>query len=1530
MTSCADQDSLDTQRMEEIKFEISKQWPPDNALSSQRSPATFDLPSPSTLTSPVPSRHDRLAYCRCSGLSLHPIPRLTPTRTYPNPTSNASLNFLKMNHTFAAFDGGDTQPMDSQIYKEYTKTYVAPQDSYNGDSLPPETYREGDAGHVDLFSDFIDVPQDNETRNNTQVSYSEGIMSDSPFRTDPTSHPTHFLPPQTPALGCKKRGNGGEVVATSATKTPGSAVPTPGLFNNGTGVPTLSLSQAFSNTQEPTSPQMDGARSDPVRPSPNINMRFDSDAAALSSPTKMMPSEVSRAASEPGDTYMPIKESRETRYRQRKAELEQKLRRLKAQDGDEYVDELADEQRKAEQKSLKRQIDELAAKCDASVGVSGDGLRARRRKPFGATKSDTALFTPIHARVKQDVVVISDDAGLSDSEDELVSEPPTLERPLVSQTNIQVPKSSSRGVRASQDDANDSPTSRASQEKARLPNYNNLNGGGDDVAVADSQPYRQSQQEINRPPTTLQDPSSLDTRIAQSQLSVLSAGRLARIEARTKQVLETSSVPPPPAGSHQAAEEADADADEPVIPSSPPLLAMNERDDVDDERPDGEDIGAVNDDFDKPDPGYDFDGGVDYIESSPGPDEQNDDAHQVDQRPDEIDEYPSESEDDVGNGEPFVERPDDPDIMVTEVQEETQQDEVMEEDETGQSQAHQATELGRVRTAIPDSDHEGRDCLDMSSQVVQEQPATSAHLPENIHQSNLNDVTDSHETPLPFGSARTHNSGMESPRKSQPSPTKSLAQPTPKSTRPFRLLTEIAADPSQRQEEVEDIEIQTDILDDDDKEFAEIMSAADSSPFRPAKRLKTYSHRALRESPKKINRIPEGSPTPTSPSLKSPNAATRTEADQEEEIFFSKPAVPKPGIFLPSPSKQAQTTLKKALQERSTKTRRTSNAVKTQQTANKKGPAKPTKKTSASRSRKQDTAQQLPEDDTAGIDSEHPGLVPVDLRSKEVNIDTEEQTREVVAPERVLARFKGFAISYYPATCVSTFMTGRVHCKIRFDDGTEDTLEDWEVRRCDLRKGDIVKVDLPNMRTKNYVVRGFKDFISTKDIADAAAKDENPLTDVYGAKSVVLEVKRRESLPESTSRETVDVPITNVYLTSTMWPQFKDREYKPAPSLRAGFNIRPQTPSTNFSAPGTPTTTTSRRQLLPTPGTSVQRPLATPCASNTTGLFAGMAFALTWHGDEQEKTQVIRLITNNGGQVLDSGFEVLFKSNGGAKDNRSETPRGKSTPKSTSRKKSLGPTTPSTTMATDESQPLTLTPYASSLSFVALISDRYSRRTKYIQALALYLPCLSHHWLSTSLSRNALAPWSLYLLPAGESVALGGAVRSRVIEPMYEAGSEEGRLTSVLERREKLLDGKSVLLVVKQRSRGTAYEFLTRVMGARRVKGCTGVVEARKALLEGTGAQEEEGQSWDWVYVDGGDVEGAVKVFEGGDTLDAVPSTASRSKKRKRESDAAAADESKGDAGIGVRVVDLGGGRKVKVVGDEFVVQSLILGALLE
>lgn len=99
-----------------------------------------------------------------------------------------------------------------------------------------------------------------------------------------------------------------------------------------------------------------------------------------------------------------------------------------------------------------------------------------------------------------------------------------------------------------------------------------------------------------------------------------------------------------------------------------------------------------------------------------------------------------------------------------------------------------------------------------------------------------------------------------------------------------------------------------------------------------------------------------------------------------------------------------------------------------------------------------------------------------------------------------------------------------------------------------------------------------------------------------------------------------------------------------------------------------------------------------------------------------------------------------------------------------------------------------------------------------------------------------------------------------------------------------------------------AYLFLTHALGASRVARA-GSWEAAKRLGAG-------GEEWDWVYVEGREesVEGGGAGGEGG-------------RKRKR-----------GRGGEGGGVVGAGAGKKGRgrVVGDQFVIQSLILGRLME
>ena len=213
-----------------------------------------------------------------------------------------------------------------------------------------------------------------------------------------------------------------------------------------------------------------------------------------------------------------------------------------------------------------------------------------------------------------------------------------------------------------------------------------------------------------------------------------------------------------------------------------------------------------------------------------------------------------------------------------------------------------------------------------------------------------------------------------------------------------------------------------------------------------------------------------------------------------------------------------------------------------------------------------------------------------------------------------------------------------------------------------------------------------------------------------------------------------------------------------------------------------------------------------------------MAFAVTVDTkSEMKREDIERLIQLHGGRLLDTGFEELF-----------DLPAALFSPDA----------------ATGTSTMAALRPTASAqrLGFTALIADAHSRRQKHVHALALNLPILHYAWLRDSVAAGTALPWPAYLLPAGASARLGGAVRSRALAP-YGPRDEMARLEMVLERRELLLDRARVLAVVgKVDERRRAYLFLCVALGAAEIARVRDVGAAKARL----------GEVWDWVYADVG------------------------------------------------------------------------------
>jgi hypothetical protein len=511
----------------------------------------------------------------------------------------------------------------------------------------------------------------------------------------------------------------------------------------------------------------------------------------------------------------------------------------------------------------------------------------------------------------------------------------------------------------------------------------------------------------------------------------------------------------------------------------------------------------------------------------------------------------------------------------------------------------------------------------------------------------------------------------------------------------------------------------------------------------------------------------------------------------------------------------------------------------------------------------------------------------------DVNTDT---AAEVTQPDRVLALFKGTGQAYYPATCLGAATLDGLKLRIRFDDGTITQLDSFLVRRLDLRRGDQVKVDLQGMRSKTYVVVGFQDKVENVE------PESYPKTDVHGFDTLQLVVKDRDSVsvrnPASTAA-LLKVPVTNTYLTQTMWVRFEGKNYNSSTAsmttIATGHSSRPQTPVPQNTTLATPASR-SRRGTVTSIHTStiasvrsLARPeFASPLPAGR-GIFTGMAFAVSYSADSPEKNRVLEYIQTHGGLTLDKGFDELFS----VRDlgDASEEPRSPSS------------------SATDDTDALILSARAKTLGFVALIADKHSRRAKYVQALALSLPCLSGRWILDSIASGTVLPWTKYLLPAGESAFLSGAVRSRTLTPYVPTTV---KLARTIQDRERLLQGGRVLLVSagaggRKWEARRAYAFLTVALGANVVRRVSGLDSAKRIL------DAEEG--WGWVYVEGTIEEAENILFRNGSVEDG--GIAKKGRKRKREDDGQE------------KMVATGRDGKVRIVGDEFVVQSLILGDLM-
>ncbi|MCJ1446633.1 MAG: hypothetical protein MMC23_007139 [Stictis urceolatum] len=504
-------------------------------------------------------------------------------------------------------------------------------------------------------------------------------------------------------------------------------------------------------------------------------------------------------------------------------------------------------------------------------------------------------------------------------------------------------------------------------------------------------------------------------------------------------------------------------------------------------------------------------------------------------------------------------------------------------------------------------------------------------------------------------------------------------------------------------------------------------------------------------------------------------------------------------------------------------------------------------------------------------------------------------------PMRVFAFLRYKWMAYYPGTCTSIDPVKETYT-ISFIDGSESAVPAAQVKRLELREGDKIKIDLDGSRNHYFIVQRLQGGIDSN-------SEESKVTDIYGHTDVVVTAKLGSGRNEP---EEQTFPVGAVYFPSTLKKQFTDRSpiYE-NDDLAIADGTPDNTPVEGHSPPITPLSRQRSAKIASKTSSALRNSLMLTANG---GLFDKFIFAITSIEDRAMREETENSIKTNGGRVLATGFEELF-SFAPTMSSRATTPSTRSSRTST----------PSSSRQTETShqtndEPLSFRFHTDAKSPTLLLADHSSRINKYLQALALGVPCLHPRYVRDCLAQQKLLDWRCYLLPSGESEFFHKnkdkkVTISRWLPHITEPSDpDQWTLQKITNNRNKWLDGKHVLIVGAGSDKMEAYAFIALAMGAEEVSVAKGKQEARRILHKADDEDDMDTDGanqchWDWVCVEKED--------------DGKPPT----KKRKSSSSSSG---SKLDRGFMTDAEMIEGLEGVKVVGTECVVQSLILGRLLD
>lgn len=1319
----------------------------------------------------------------------------------------------------------DTQVISQSVYDDLIRQNqetAAHNETENSlaDQATLATMYEGDSGHIDLLAGFDHINTDAANADENEDQSSLKLGESSPMHYQPNLFPeSQRFVTKTPATVVKHSQTDGLNTGSPIV----SRNPLASDVGSSGGV--MALSQLFRGTQAPSSPLVRGQNSDPMsdRPSPNLPIQGHPLAMTLSSPLNKIATTSPRESSEPQLNYVSMKESQAERHKIQQERLTRSADNVYSEDHSdgEFDKEPSFVERMARQRTIDREAAAQFAGLTAPARPPSRRSRTADKASDEAEQSSAALEEDgQHTRIS---ALPTDEASEEETEHE--------QEPHRSMPKSQELKSSTEEDKENYDDPATTPLAAATNAHDRLSQVLSLDGSPSPSprkpisAPADSQ--RQSQNETRN--------EALDGINISSQIIVVEDSQ----QSPKHNQIENTDNPDPEPWDQYPVENSGPQARLSNIPektlssphksiriqSSPPSASQRSR--------------------------------VSFRLNNHAESRGRSDSVSSHESLDHRARHPSAPSDSaMQTGHP-------PEPHFTDVFEKATRSDIREKSSSMPSRV--------AETPV----HRSRDFED-------EIPATDA--PETSPHRFQNDLMDQEDDDLP----PIHSTVHERISHSQPlnpdssSPVKSLLNSkilSSPSGRQRRALTEIAADVSPRVG-LGTFDVDINILSADDRDFR---SAVAMSPIQPRKKRRGNDGRNICASDSAVPMTPR----PTSHSMHS-KEHERTEAEDPQP---TEPEVAQDAVVekRSRPSRRMDTVweIDDTPHYHTSRTERSRLLARSLEKKPQR-PSEPEKSTDSQpavdRDRQSTSPDPLAQPHTTPSRKAIHQKPSNDAASEPIRLELPPAGNVQVAVNQVFAPWSGSKRAYYPATCFGKpFGTSSARYLVKFEDAAPIEVPMSAVKTLELRVGDAVKVDMPNVPKVTHIIRGLADKLSADELSKEASNGVVPMTDIYGHSTVYLGPKQRKSLPSGALKgpeSVVKVPISRIYLDTILWNKLKDRGFSYS-SVPIQPESRLQTPSESHSTPTSPSTRLSRSIRF------------------SNGVFSGMVFAVSYGDNNDTKSRITRMILDNDGRILNDGFNELF-------DLPTNAPLA--TPS-----KSPAPG------ANETRRHLRLTRGAEDVGFACLIADRHSRRPKYMQALALNLPCLSGRWVEDCVAQGRVVDWELYLLPAGESSYLNGATKSRMLAP-YPAS--EARLPDVISARPNLLADQSVLVVMGRgkadEERRKAYLFLTYALGASRVERVPDVKSARTVLdQQGDTANKCE---WDWIYVDNDEKASAIATILGAPLSGSQKAQPiQKSKKRKRT-----------ELSESINNNDLGLNTNVKIVGNEFVCQSLILGKLFD